>query len=140
MAMLIAWQTVNAVRRSGSKRFTRGFLVVTPGITIRDRLRVLQPNDPDSYYKNRELIPDDMLGDLDRAKNSCRASRWPTTSPVRRCPSSTTSGSTSAAKCPGKDAESRRQSDLRYAGHPHPPARRQLGSFGRRRVYPIPVI
>jgi type III restriction enzyme len=29
---------------------TRGFLVVTPGITIKDRLRVLQPNDPDSYY------------------------------------------------------------------------------------------
>ena len=41
MAMLIAWQTVNAVRRPQSKRFTRGFLVVTPGITIKDRLRVL---------------------------------------------------------------------------------------------------
>ncbi len=49
MAMLIAWQTVNAVRRPQSKRFTRGFLVVTPGITIKDRLRVLYPNDPDSY-------------------------------------------------------------------------------------------
>jgi len=68
MAMLIAWQTVNAVRRPGSKKFTRGFLVVTPGITIRDRLRVLKPNDPDAYYKSRELIPNDMLGDLDRAK------------------------------------------------------------------------
>ena len=42
MAMLIAWQTINAVRRSRSRRFTRGFLVVTPGITIKDRLRVLQ--------------------------------------------------------------------------------------------------
>ena len=68
MAMLIAWQTVNAVRRPGSRRFTRGFLVVTPGLTIRDRLRVLQPNDPDSYYGSRELVPADMLGDLDRAK------------------------------------------------------------------------
>ena len=68
MAMLIAWQTVNAVRRPGSPRFTRGFLVVTPGITIRDRLRVLQPNDPDSYYQSRELVPSDMLADLDRAK------------------------------------------------------------------------
>ena len=68
MAMLIAWQTVNAVRRPGSRRFTRGFLVVTPGLTIRDRLRVLQPNDPDSYYRSRELVPADMLGDLDRAK------------------------------------------------------------------------
>ena len=67
MAMLIAWQTVNAVRRPNSRRFTRGFLVVTPGITIKDRLRVLQPNDPDSYYAARELVPRDMLGDLNHA-------------------------------------------------------------------------
>jgi len=68
MAMLIAWQTINAVRRPGSKKFTRGFLVVTPGLTIRDRLRVLLPNDPDSYYASRELAPNDMLVDLERAK------------------------------------------------------------------------
>ena len=68
MAMLIAWQTVNAVRRPNSRRFARGFLVTTPGITIRDRLRVLKPNDPDSYYASRELVPADMLGDLERAK------------------------------------------------------------------------
>ena len=68
MAMLIAWQTINAVRRPNSKRFTRGFLVVTPGLTIKDRLRVLQPNDPDSYYRSRELVPHDMLDDLHRAK------------------------------------------------------------------------
>ncbi len=68
MAMLIAWQTVNAVRRPQSSRFTRGFLVVTPGITIKDRLRVLQPNDPDAYYAKRELVPVEMLGDLGKAK------------------------------------------------------------------------
>ena len=68
MAMLIAWQTINAVRRPQSNRFTRGFLVVTPGITIKDRLRVLQPNDPDSYYQSRELVPSDMLPDLEKAK------------------------------------------------------------------------
>ncbi len=68
MAMLIAWQTVNAVRRPGSKKFTRGFLIVAPGITIKDRLRVLQPNDPDSYYASWEIVPQDMLPDLDRAK------------------------------------------------------------------------
>ena len=68
MAMLIAWQTINSVRRPGSKHFTRGFLVCTPGLTIKDRLRVLQPNDPDSYYANRELVPSDMLDDVNRAK------------------------------------------------------------------------
>lgn len=68
MAMIIAWQTINAVRRPNSKKFTRGFLVLTPGLTIKDRLRVLQPHDPDSYYQSRELVPGDMLSDLDRAK------------------------------------------------------------------------
>ena len=68
MAMLIAWQTINAVRRPQSNRFSRGFLIVTPGITIKDRLRVLKPNDPDSYYRSRELVPSDLLPDLDRAK------------------------------------------------------------------------
>lgn len=44
MAMLIAWQTINAVRHPGSKHFTRGFLVCTPGLTIKDQLRVLHPH------------------------------------------------------------------------------------------------
>ncbi len=68
MAMLIAWQTINAVRSPQSKKFTRGFLIVTPGITIKDRLRVLQPNDPDTYYASRELVPTDMQDDVKRAK------------------------------------------------------------------------
>jgi type III restriction enzyme len=68
MAMIIAWQTVNAVRRSNSTNFTKGFLVVAPGITIKDRLRVLQPNDPDSYYRERELVPADMLEAINKAK------------------------------------------------------------------------
>jgi type III restriction enzyme len=68
MSMLIAWQTVNAVRHPNSKQFSRGFLIVAPGITIKDRLRVLLPNDPESYYRHREIVPTDMLADIDRAK------------------------------------------------------------------------
>lgn len=68
MAMLIAWQTINAVRHPNSKKFTRGFLLVAPGLTIKDRLRVLLPNDVDSYYASRELVPQDMLGELNKAK------------------------------------------------------------------------
>jgi type III restriction enzyme len=68
MAMLIAWQSVNAVRHPGSKQFTRGFLVCAPGLTIKDRLRVLQPNDPDSYYADREIMPNDMLDAVNHAK------------------------------------------------------------------------
>src|SRR5438874_592913 len=68
MAMLIAWQTINAVRRPQSNRFSRGFLVVAPGLTIKDRLRVLQPNDPDSYYASRELVPPDLLEEIAKSK------------------------------------------------------------------------
>jgi type III restriction enzyme len=68
MAMLIAWHAVNSARARGSKKFARGFLIVTPGLTIRDRLRVLLPNDPDNYYATRELVPTDMLVDVQRAK------------------------------------------------------------------------
>jgi type III restriction enzyme len=68
MAMLIAWQTVNAVRLSNSTHFSRGFLVIAPGITIKDRLRVLLPSDIESYYRARELVPSDMLDDINKAK------------------------------------------------------------------------
>ena len=67
MAMLIAWQTVNAVRKE-SKDFSRAFLIVTPGITIRDRLRVLLPSEPDNYYELREMVPPEMLPDIRRAE------------------------------------------------------------------------
>ena len=65
--VLIAWQAVNAARKD-SKDFSRAFLIVTPGITIKDRLRVLQPSEPDNYYETREIAPPDMLPDIRRAE------------------------------------------------------------------------
>ena len=68
MAMIIAWQTINSIRHPRSQKYTRGFLVVAPGLPIRDRLRVLHPNDPDSYYRSRELVPADLLADIGQAR------------------------------------------------------------------------
>jgi type III restriction enzyme len=68
MAMLIAWQTLNAVRSPASNQFSRAFLIVAPGITIRDRLQILLPSHPDNYYARRELVPADMLLDMGKAK------------------------------------------------------------------------
>jgi type III restriction enzyme len=68
MAMLIVWQTINAIRRPLSKAFTRGFLVCAPGLTIKDRLRVLQPNDPNNLYVNLEIVPNDLRDEVSRAK------------------------------------------------------------------------
>ena len=57
MAMLIAWQALNKLARPQDNRFSDSFLIVTPGITIRDRLRVLLPNDPDNYYRKLDVVP-----------------------------------------------------------------------------------
>ena len=68
MAMIIAWQTLNRAQSPRDARFTNRFLVVTPGITIRDRLRVLRPEDAENYYDLRDLIPADLKGGLDSAR------------------------------------------------------------------------
>lgn len=68
MSMMIAWHTLNKLANPQSRLFSDTFLVVTPGITIRDRLRVLQPNDPENYYRKLDLVPSDLLPDLEKAK------------------------------------------------------------------------
>jgi type III restriction enzyme len=68
MAMLIAWQTLNKLANPQDARFSDAFLIVTPGITIRDRLRVLLPNDPDNYYRQRDIVPVHQRDDLGQAK------------------------------------------------------------------------
>lgn len=51
-------------------RFSDTFFVVTPGITIRDRLRVLLllPNDPQNYYRQRDILPAQLMEQLGQAK------------------------------------------------------------------------
>lgn len=68
MAMLIAWHTLNKVTSPHDPRFVKRFLIIAPGITIRDRLRVLQPNDPGNYYDLRDLVPTDLKGQLGKAQ------------------------------------------------------------------------
>jgi len=61
MAMLICWHVLNKKTNPQDTRFSDAFLIVTPGITIRDRLRVLLPNDPHNFYRQRDLLPADKL-------------------------------------------------------------------------------
>ncbi|MBI2061021.1 MAG: DEAD/DEAH box helicase family protein [Nitrospirae bacterium] len=68
MAMLIAWHVLNKVSNPQDSRFSDTFLVVTPGITIRDRLRVLLPSDPSNYYREHDLVPIGLMDTLGRAK------------------------------------------------------------------------
>ena len=68
MAMLIAWQTLSKYAQPKSNRYSDCFLVVAPGITIRDRLRVLQPNDSENIYKAMDIAPMQRMERLNRAK------------------------------------------------------------------------
>jgi type III restriction enzyme len=68
MAMLIAWHTLNKQANPRDARFSDAFLVVTPGITIRDRLRVLLPESPDNYYRARDIVTPADLERLGQAR------------------------------------------------------------------------
>ncbi|MFH0812681.1 MAG: DEAD/DEAH box helicase family protein [Pseudomonadota bacterium] len=68
MAMLITWHVLNKLANPKDIRFSDTFLIVTPGITIRDRLRVLLPNDPHNYYRTWDLLPSELVNELGKAK------------------------------------------------------------------------
>jgi type III restriction enzyme len=68
MAMLISWHVLNKRANPQDARFSDTFLIVTPGITIRDRLRVILPNDPENYYRQRDIVPAHLQEQLGQAK------------------------------------------------------------------------
>ena len=68
MAMLIAYHTINKSRMHNSPRFSNNFLIVTPGITIKDRLRVLLPSDPNAIYREHNLVPSDLEEEIKIAR------------------------------------------------------------------------
>jgi len=68
MGMLIAWHVLNKKANPQDTRFGDAFLLVAPGITIRDRLRVLLPSEENSYYRERDLVPPALFGELLQAQ------------------------------------------------------------------------
>jgi type III restriction enzyme len=56
MAMIIAYHALNKIHYPQDTRFTDAFVIIAPGITIRDRLNVLLPNDPKNYYRERDIV------------------------------------------------------------------------------------
>jgi hypothetical protein len=61
-------QALNKLTSPQDVRFSDAVLIVTPGITIKDRLRVLMPNDTGNYYRQRDLLPPGPMEELGRAK------------------------------------------------------------------------
>ena len=74
MAMLIAWAFCNRGTKSGDPRFPRRALVVCPNLTIKERLSVLNPGDPNSYYEKFDLVPSALRPEL--AKGKVLVTNW----------------------------------------------------------------
>lgn len=74
MAMLIAWAFCNRGTKPGDPRFPRRTLVVCPNLTIKERLSVLYPSDPNNYYEQFDLVPSSLRPEL--AKGRVLVTNW----------------------------------------------------------------
>ncbi len=68
MSMLIAWQVLNKVTNSKDARFSKNILVVAPGLTVRNRLSVLNPFDKENYYEAFNIVPSGLMESLRQGK------------------------------------------------------------------------
>ena len=83
MAMIITWQVLNALTYPKSPRkYSSGVLLVAPGLTVKDRLRVLLPGEVDNYYDSFVLCPSEAMRQmLNRA--DILIENWHTLMPLR---------------------------------------------------------
>ncbi len=62
MAMIITWQVLNALAYpKRNKDFSRAIFIVAPGLTVKERLQILQPGHPDNYYDLFSLCPNESM-------------------------------------------------------------------------------
>jgi len=69
MGMLAAWSILNKVNDRSDARFSDVVLVVCPNVTIRSRLKELDPNEGEaSLYRTRDLVPPHLMADLTKGR------------------------------------------------------------------------
>lgn len=68
MSMLIAWNVLNKVANGKDTRFSKSVLIVAPGLTVRNRLSVLNPTDPENYYEEFNIVPSGLMDSLRQGK------------------------------------------------------------------------
>lgn len=74
MAMLIAWTFCNRAQRPSDPRFPGAVLVVCPNLTIKERLSVLRPEDPNNYFDAFGMVPSSLRPAL--AKGMVLVENW----------------------------------------------------------------
>ena len=68
MAMVIAWHILNKVTYPRDARFSRHGLVIAPGLTVKNRLAVLEPSYAENYYEAFRIVPSSLLDKLRQGK------------------------------------------------------------------------
>lgn len=68
MSMLIAWHVLNKVANNKDNRFSKNVLVVAPGLTVRSRLAVLEPEHEENYYEEFNIVPAGLMENLRQGK------------------------------------------------------------------------
>lgn len=68
MAMLIAYNTLNKVTNPQDNRFSKSFVIVAPGLTIKERLKVLVPDSEGNYFDEFRIVPLEFVEKLRQAK------------------------------------------------------------------------
>ncbi|MFA5857990.1 MAG: DEAD/DEAH box helicase family protein [Elusimicrobiota bacterium] len=80
MAMLITWQALNKLAYPKDPRFSKNILVIAPGLTVKDRLQVLYPQDNYNFYQSFNIIDSSMWQELLQAK--IVVTNWHTLAPI----------------------------------------------------------
>ncbi|MGI9250404.1 MAG: BPTD_3080 family restriction endonuclease [Pseudohongiellaceae bacterium] len=68
MAMIIAWNFLNKITNPDDERFSKYVLIVAPGLTVKERLQVLQPSAENNYYTDFEIVPTELMQRLRQGK------------------------------------------------------------------------
>jgi type III restriction enzyme len=68
MAMAIAWHILNKVAYPQDARFARNVLVMAPGLTVKNRLAVLELAAAGNYYEAFNIVPSALLDKLRQGK------------------------------------------------------------------------
>jgi|ERR1035437_297431 type III restriction enzyme len=68
MSQLIAWHVLNKVANGKDTRFSKNVLVVAPGLTVRNRLSVLNPFGEENYYEEFNIVPSGLMDSLRQGK------------------------------------------------------------------------
>ncbi|WP_405229331.1 BPTD_3080 family restriction endonuclease [Lentisalinibacter sediminis] len=87
MAMLIAWQAINKATYPQDGRFSRTVLVVAPGLTVKNRLAVLDPDASNNYYESFRIVPSALLPKLRQADvlvHNWHALSWETEEKIKK--------------------------------------------------------